>query len=133
MKEPSQEFKALVDACIDYDATLAIINEGVSEDRIDGYREELSMQEYAINKYAKLLTESTENHLQKLVDDFNERYPIGSPCIYYPHLLIGSKNNPYKTKTRSKAFIQGEHTVVVLLEGRRGGFALTHLEMIETV
>jgi hypothetical protein len=70
--------------------------------------------------------ELTPKQVQKMVDDFNRRVRIGDEVFYYPIL---SKNHepptPKRLQTKSEAWILGDHTAVVYLEGV-GNVAVTH-------
>jgi hypothetical protein len=68
----------------------------------------------------------TPKQTQKIVNDFNRRVRIGDEVFYYPVL---SKNREPATskrlKTKSQAWILGDHTPVVYLEGV-GNVSVTH-------
>lgn len=62
------------------------------------------------------------------VKKFNERYPVGTQVTYFPIMKDDGSfmGNPLKSKTRSAAWeLCGEP--VVLIEGKAGGVALSHL------
>lgn len=61
-------------------------------------------------------------------DEFNAKYPIGSPCNYYP--IKGGKEY-YVTETRSEAWELGHGAAVVAINRVRGGVSIEHLEMLE--
>jgi hypothetical protein len=65
--------------------------------------------------------------LQKLCDDFNSRHHVGTLVSYQE--VIGVE--PAETaETRSAAWVMGEHTAVVLLNGKAGAVALSHVEVL---
>jgi hypothetical protein len=61
-------------------------------------------------------------------DEFNERFPIGTPVRFFP--IIDEPAHEV-TKTRSEAWTLGHGAVVVKVEGRTGGVILEALEIIE--
>jgi hypothetical protein len=58
-------------------------------------------------------------------DEWNERYPIGTPVIAYP---ATRDDQPLYTHTRSEAWTLGHGAAVVSVEGYTGGIALTHVD-----
>lgn len=60
----------------------------------------------------------------RLVEQFNEVCPVGSPVLYWPGERSGEGR---KSATRSAAWLLGGHTPVVMVEGYAGGIALTHV------
>jgi hypothetical protein len=60
----------------------------------------------------------------RLVEQFNELCPVGSPVLYWPGVRDGEGR---KSVTRSRAWLLGGHTPVVLVEGYAGGIALSHV------
>jgi hypothetical protein len=69
-------------------------------------------------------------------DQFNERYPIGTPVIAYPGCrpLPGQELSDccrtIHTTTRSRASVLGGHTAVVWVEGHGACIALTHIDPV---
>lgn len=66
-------------------------------------------------------------------DEWNERYPIGTPVVAYPGVLpddptAASLCTRLDTRTRSAAWTLGHGRPVVKVEGRAGGIALTHID-----
>lgn len=63
--------------------------------------------------------------------EFNEKFPIGTPVVYYPiHPEVGPEGEFHiKTKTRSIAWELGHGEPVVKIEGRTGGVILSHLTL----
>ncbi|MFF2009137.1 hypothetical protein ACFVWY_08700 [Streptomyces sp. NPDC058195] len=60
-------------------------------------------------------------------DEWNERYPVGTPVIAYP----GTRDDePLDTVTRSRAWTLGHGAAVVSVEGESGGIHLTHVDPI---
>lgn len=58
------------------------------------------------------------------VDQFNAAVPPGTPVLYWPGAREGEGR---ESVTRSAAWLMGEHTPVVKVEGYAGGIALTHV------
>lgn len=56
---------------------------------------------------------------QKLVDEWNAKYPVGTPVTRYR--LVSPLESPEYTKTRSEAWLMGGHTAMVMVEGVAGG------------
>lgn len=59
-----------------------------------------------------------------LVEQFNALVPIGTPVLYWPGERSGEGR---KSITRSAAWLLGNHTPVVMIEGYAGGIALSHV------
>lgn len=68
-------------------------------------------------------------------DQFNARYPVGTPVFAYPDFR--PEDDPtaerIETTTRSKAQLFCGHTDVVWVEGHGAYIALTHIDVIEAV
>ena len=62
---------------------------------------------------------------QMAVDEFNDRFPIGTPVEYWPGVREGDGR---RSRTRSKARVLSGHTAVVWVDGQGGCIALTHVE-----
>jgi hypothetical protein len=60
----------------------------------------------------------------RLVAQFNDICPIGSPVLYWPGAFEGEGRT---SVTRSAAWLLGGHTPVVMVEGYAGGIALSHV------
>lgn len=60
----------------------------------------------------------------RLVEQFNELCPVGTPVLYWP---ADRSDEGRKSVTRSAAWLLGGHTPVVMVEGYAGGIALTHV------
>lgn len=60
----------------------------------------------------------------RLVEQFNELCPVGTPVLYWPAERSGEGR---KSVTRSVAWLLGGHTPVVMVEGYSGGIALSHV------
>lgn len=58
------------------------------------------------------------------VAQFNDLVPVGSPVLYWPGIRSGEG---VASTTRSRAWLLGDHTPVVMVEGYSGGIALTHV------
>lgn len=63
-------------------------------------------------------------------DDWNRLYPVGTPVRFW--LLEPGNGRGVATKTRTPAWALGHGAVVVCIEGRSGGVAITHLAPIAT-
>lgn len=61
---------------------------------------------------------------RQMVEWFNEICPVGSPVFYWPGVREGE---PVKSVTRSEAWLLGDHTPVVMVEGHVGSIALSHV------
>ena len=61
---------------------------------------------------------------------WNERYPIGTPVVAYPGARPADDPNDERlvTRTRSRAEVLGGHTDVVWVEGHSACIALTHVD-----
>lgn len=62
--------------------------------------------------------------LVREVDQFNALVPLGTQVVYWPGMRAG-EGTP--SVTRSRAWLMGEHTPVVKVEGYAGCIALTHV------
>jgi hypothetical protein len=58
----------------------------------------------------------------ELVQDWNIMYPIGIEVV-----VTADDESEYKTKTRSGAWLLGDKTAVIQLEGRGGYYALERI------
>lgn len=58
------------------------------------------------------------------VAQFNDSIPVGTPVLFWAGARTG-KGTPSRTRTR--AWVLGDHTPVVMVEGYSGGIALTHV------
>lgn len=56
---------------------------------------------------------------------WNELVPVGTPVRYFP--IFGDWELFEDTVTRSSAWVLGDHTDVVQIDGRAGGVSLRHL------
>lgn len=66
----------------------------------------------------------TTRNLQRRVDEWNARHPIGTSVRYWP--LVSEPDNYTDTVTRSVAEVLSGHTAVVWLAGKAGCVALDH-------
>ncbi len=64
----------------------------------------------------------TAKQLEKQVNDWNAKHPVGTPVTRYK--LISPLREPNDTKTRSEAWIMGGHSAMVMVEGVAGGVCL---------
>ncbi|WP_045740916.1 hypothetical protein [Actinoplanes rectilineatus] len=71
---------------------------------------------------------ATEAALNREVDTFNARYPVGTPVRFWPGLRT---DGPRFSTTRTEAQILSDHTAVVWVDGYAACIALTHVEAIE--
>lgn len=59
---------------------------------------------------------------------WNTVHPVGTPVLAWP----GTRDDePLTTRTRTRAWTLGHGAAVVSVEGRAGGIALTHIQVIE--
>jgi hypothetical protein len=61
--------------------------------------------------------------LQKEVEGFNRRFPIGSEVM----LKKDGIPEPVRTRTASEAFILANHSCVIFLEGVSGSYLASHV------
>lgn len=63
-------------------------------------------------------------------EQWNERYPVGTPVVAYPGCRPEDDPNDERliTRTRSRAEILGGHTDVVWVDGHGACIALTHVD-----
>ncbi|MCQ8831853.1 hypothetical protein [Streptomyces malaysiensis] len=66
-------------------------------------------------------------------EQFNSRYPVGTPVMAYPGARPEKFPNEKRlqTRTRSVAWALGHGEPVVMVDGYAGGIALTHVDVIE--
>jgi hypothetical protein len=65
-------------------------------------------------------------------EQFNARYPVGTPVVAYPGARPEDAPNDERliTRTRSKAEVLGGHTDVVWVDGHGACIALTHVDVV---
>jgi hypothetical protein len=68
----------------------------------------------------------TAKQLEKQVNDWNAKYPVGTPVMRYKCIDPLSEGN--ETKTRSEAWIMGGHSAMVMVEGVSGGVCLESVQ-----
>lgn len=92
---------------------------------IEAHREKVAA-EYQAKKAAE------QAELQRRVDEFNARYPVGTPVLAYPGARPEDHGDVTRlvTRTRSKATVLGGHTDVVWVDGHSACIALTHIDVI---
>lgn len=56
---------------------------------------------------------------------WNERHPIGTPVA-----VTQDNGSVVESKTRSPAWVMGDHTAVVMYEGRSGGYLLSRVRAL---
>lgn len=64
---------------------------------------------------------------QKKAEEFNKKYPIGTPVRYWPGARHGKG---CESKTRTDAQLLGNHTAVVWVENFPACLALSHIAPI---
>lgn len=65
------------------------------------------------------------DRMRRQVDELNRRYPVGTPCVFWP----GAKIGPGRPgKVRWPFSILSGHTVVGWLEGATGCIAASHID-----
>lgn len=62
-------------------------------------------------------------------ESWNAAHPVGTRVRYWPIYPANASVPPVDTVTRSEAWAIGDGTVVVCIEGRCGGVALSHIEV----
>lgn len=60
---------------------------------------------------------------------WNAAHPIGTAVRYWPVYPPVDGIPPVDTKTRSEAWALGDGSAVVMIDGRTGGVALSHIEV----
>lgn len=70
----------------------------------------------------------TLNELKADCIVWNHEHPVGTPVLYHP--IIGRKEGR-ETRTRGEAYVLGDHTAVVFVEGVSGCVALDALDAKE--
>lgn len=60
--------------------------------------------------------------LESIATQWNLSHPIGTPVMRYK--MIAPLREGNETKTRSKAWVMGGHSVMVMVEGVAGGVLL---------
>lgn len=60
-------------------------------------------------------------------ESWNAEHPIGTPVRYWPIYPPIDSVPPVDTETRSEAWALGDGSVVVSINGRSGGVALSHI------
>lgn len=65
-------------------------------------------------------------------EEFNARYPVGTPVVAYPGARPGDQSGwgyrRLETRTTTGAWLLGGHTPVVMVEGHAACIALTHID-----
>lgn len=61
---------------------------------------------------------------------FNAEVPVGTRVRYWPVLPARPNDEPFLTKTRSPAWPLGHGAGVVMVEGKTGGVAISHVEVV---
>jgi hypothetical protein len=77
----------------------------------------------------------TQPQPELTAEQWNERYPIGTPVIAYPGFrpehpaakTLGARR--LETRTRSRAWTLGHGTPVVSVDGYPGGISLEHIDL----
>jgi hypothetical protein len=67
---------------------------------------------------------------QRQVDEWNEKYPVGTPVEFWTGAREGQGK---QSRTRSQAEVLSGHTAVVWIEGVRGCVALSHVRPLNQV
>jgi hypothetical protein len=83
---------------------------------------------------ARARLEADKRKGQKQADEFNARYPVGTPVMAYPLTRPGENQHFFKeldTVTRTPAWILGHGEPVVSVEGYAGGICLSHVDVKE--
>lgn len=66
--------------------------------------------------------------LPRTAESWNAAYPAGTVVRYWPIYPPIESVSPVDTRTRSEAWTLGDGSVVVLIEGKAGGVALSHVD-----
>lgn len=70
------------------------------------------------------LKETLQKNLQKIVDDWNAKHPIGTAVV------LRRGNQDFHTRTRAAAELLDGHIPVVHVDGLSGRYALGHITAI---
>lgn len=68
-----------------------------------------------------------EADMETRLNDAEMRFPVGRAVRFYP---VAGEAHSETTKIRSKPWALGHGTIVVAVDGRRGGVLVSHLEVI---
>lgn len=71
---------------------------------------------------------TTQTNPTAIIEDFNARYPIGTPVRFWT--CCRDDCEPREGQTRSTAQLLGGHTAVVWVTGVSSCIALTHVDVI---
>lgn len=72
-------------------------------------------------------TTGTAGEAVAAVAKFNTEVPVGSPIVFWPGVRAGAGR---ESVTRSRAWVLGGHSAVVMVAGYAGGIALTHVVVL---
>ena len=61
---------------------------------------------------------------------WNTDHPVGTPILYWPEFREGPGR---ASKTRTLAWVVGDHSAVVSVDGYSGGIALTHVTVLDAL
>lgn len=61
---------------------------------------------------------------------WNDMFPVGTRVRYWPIYPPIDSVPPVDTTTRSEAWTIGDGSVMVCIDGKSGGVALTHVEVL---
>jgi hypothetical protein len=61
---------------------------------------------------------------------WNDAHPVGTRVRYWPIYPPIESVPPFDTRTRSEAWAIADGSVLVCVEGKPGGVALTHIEVL---
>lgn len=67
---------------------------------------------------------------ERAAASWNAAHPVGTLVRYFPVYPPIEGVPPVETRTRSEAWVLGDGSVVVLVEGKSGGVFLSHIEVI---
>ena len=62
--------------------------------------------------------------LQKQCDDFNEKYPVGTPVLLKKDFV----DEPVMTSVKREAFVLSGHSAVAFFEGISGCYLISHVK-----
>lgn len=69
----------------------------------------------------------TEAQLQKLCDDFNTKYPVGTEVM----LKKDFEDQPIQTTVRNEAYVMSGHSAVAFFKGISGSYLIDRVSEIK--
>ncbi|MGI5414292.1 hypothetical protein [Actinomadura luteofluorescens] len=73
---------------------------------------------------------ATKTSAADVAAKWNATNPVGTPVLYWPEFREGPGR---PSRTRTPAWVVGDHSAVVSVDGYPGGIALTHITVLDAV